>query len=173
MRRALLHAIDRGAISARLFEGKQPVADTFVHPLDSVHIDDVRKYPFDTALARRQLLDEAGWTDIRDGIRHNAAGEPLRLEIMTTSGNRVRELVEQVIQSNLRDVGVDLRIRNEPARVLFRPHPAAASPVHRHGHVCLVLIAPERAAQQHAFDDDTDRGQRLVGPELHRLSDRR
>ncbi len=118
VRRALLHAIDREAISARLFEGKQPVADTFVHPLDSVYIEDVRKYPFDAARARA-LLDEAGWTDIRKGIRHNAAGEPLRLEIMTTSGNRVRELVEQVIQSNLRDVGVDLRIRNEPARVFF------------------------------------------------------
>ena len=118
VRRALLHAIDRGAISARLFEGKQPVADTFVHPLDSVYIEDVRKYPFDTELART-LLDAAGWSDMRDGVRHNAAGEPLRLEIMTTSGNRVRELVEQVIQSNLRDVGVDLRIRNEPARVFF------------------------------------------------------
>ena len=67
----------------------------------------------------RTMLDEAGWTDIRKGIRHNAAGDPLRLEIMTTAGNRVRELVEQVIQSNLRDIGVDLRIRNQPARVLF------------------------------------------------------
>ena len=118
MRRALLHAIDRNAISERLFEGKQPVADTFVHPLDSVHTDDVRKYPFEPDTAR-QLLDGSGWTDIRKGIRHNAAGEPLRIEIMTTAGNRVRELVEQVIQSNLREVGVDLRIRNQPARVLF------------------------------------------------------
>lgn len=118
VRRALLHAIDRSAISERLFEGKQPVADTFVHPLDAVHTDDVRKYPFDPERARK-LLDAAGWTVIRKGIRHNAAGEPLRLEIMTTAGNRVRELVEQVIQSNLREVGVDLRIRNQPARVLF------------------------------------------------------
>jgi peptide/nickel transport system substrate-binding protein len=83
-----------------------------------VHTDDVRKYPFDPDTART-LLDAAGWTDIRKGIRHNAAGEPLRIEIMTTAGNRVRELVEQVIQSNLREVGVDLRIRNQPARVLF------------------------------------------------------
>jgi peptide/nickel transport system substrate-binding protein len=118
VRRALLHAIDRRAISERLFEGKQPVADTFVHPLDAVHTDDVRKYTFDPDEARA-MLDAAGWTDIRKGIRHNAAGEPLRIEIMTTAGNRVRELVEQVIQSNLREVGVDLRIRNQPARVLF------------------------------------------------------
>ena len=106
------------AISERLFEGKQPVADTFVHPLDAVHTDDVRKYAFEPDTARA-MLDAAGWTDIRKGIRHNAAGEPLRIEIMTTAGNRVRELVEQVIQSNLREVGVDLRIRNQPARVLF------------------------------------------------------
>jgi len=118
VRRALLHAIDRAAISARLFEGKQPVADTSVHPLDSVYVTDVRRYEFDPELAK-DLLDAAGWRDIRDGIRHNVAGEPLRIEIMTTAGNRVRELVQQVIQSNLREVGVDLRIRNQPARVLF------------------------------------------------------
>lgn len=118
VRRALLHAIDRASISARLFEGKQPVADTSVHPLDSVFVEDVRTYPFDPAAAAA-LLDEAGWTEMRDGIRHNASGDPLQLEIMTTAGNRVRELVQQVIQSNLRDVGVDLRIRNQPARVFF------------------------------------------------------
>ena len=118
VRRALLHGIDRASISTRLFEGKQPVADTSVHPLDSVYVDSIRKYAFDPELART-MLDEAGWTDIRKDIRHNAAGDPLRLEIMTTAGNRVRELVEQVIQSNLRDIGVDLRIRNQPARVLF------------------------------------------------------
>ena len=118
VRRALLHAIDRDSISKRLFEGKQPVANTPVHPLDSVHVDNVRKYDFDAARAKA-LLDDAGWTDLRKGIRHNTAGKPLRLEIMTTAGNRVRELVEQVIQSNLRDIGVDLRIRNQPARVLF------------------------------------------------------
>ncbi len=118
VRRALLHAIDRASISARLFEGKQPVADTSVHPLDSVFVEDVRTYPFDPDAAST-LLDDAGWTEMRDGIRHNAEGELLRLEIMTTAGNRVRELVQQVIQSNLRDVGVDLRIRNQPARVFF------------------------------------------------------
>jgi len=118
VRRALLHAIDRDSISKRLFEGKQPVANTSVHPLDSVHVDNVRKYAFDATRAKA-LLDDAGWRDLRKGIRHNTAGKPLRLEIMTTAGNRVRELVEQVIQSNLRDIGVDLRIRNQPARVLF------------------------------------------------------
>ena len=43
----------------------------------------------------------------------------LALEFMTTAGNRVRELVQQVLQSYWREVGVEVTIRNEPARVLF------------------------------------------------------
>ena len=118
VRRALLHAVDRAAISEKLFGGKQGVADTNVHPLDRIHTDDVPKYPFDPDAANA-LLDEAGWTDKKRGIRHDANGEPLSLEIMTTAGNRARELVQQVLQSYWKRVGIDVRIRNEPARVFF------------------------------------------------------
>jgi len=38
---------------------------------------------------------------------------------VTTAGNRSRELVEQVVQSQWRRIGVEVRVRNEPARVLF------------------------------------------------------
>ncbi len=38
---------------------------------------------------------------------------------MTTAGNRTRELVQQVLQSQWRRLGIDVRIRNEPARVFF------------------------------------------------------
>ena len=54
-----------------------------------------------------------------DGIRHNADNEPLRLEFGTTAGSRVRETVQQVLQGQWRDVGIDVRIRNQPARVFF------------------------------------------------------
>ncbi|MFQ5974383.1 MAG: peptide ABC transporter substrate-binding protein, partial [Alphaproteobacteria bacterium] len=76
VRRALLHAVDRAALSERLFEGKQPVAHTSVNPLDAVHFDGVPRYDFDPARAIA-LLEEAGWTDVRDGIRHNANGDRL------------------------------------------------------------------------------------------------
>lgn len=118
VRRALLHAINRVAISEQLFEGKQPVAHGNVNPLDTVYDPDTPKYDFDPDKAAA-MLNDAGWSEIRDGVRHNAAGERLTFELMTTAGNRTRELVEQVIQSDLRQVGVDVRLRNEPARVLF------------------------------------------------------
>ncbi len=118
VRRALMHAIDRQAISDRLFGGKQPPAHKSVSPLDSVHSEDIRRYDHDPAKAAA-LLDEAGWAEIKDGIRHNAAGKALVLEFMTTAGNRTRELVQQVLQSQWKQVGIDVRIRNEPARVYF------------------------------------------------------
>ena len=118
VRRALIQGIDRAALVGQLFEGRQPVADTNVNPLDWVYDPDVRKYAYDPEAAA-QLLAEAGWFEIRDGVRHNADGEPLRLELSTTAGNRTRELVEQVLQSQWRKIGIDVRIRNEPARVFF------------------------------------------------------
>ncbi len=118
VRRALIHAIDREALSQQLFEGRQPPAHASVSPLDWVYSDDIRKYPYDPAEAAR-LLDAAGWNVLRQKIRHNTKGDRLTLELGTTAGNRTRELVEQVLQSMWRQVGIDVRIKNEPARVFF------------------------------------------------------
>jgi peptide/nickel transport system substrate-binding protein len=38
---------------------------------------------------------------------------------MTTAGNRTRELVQQVLQSQWKRLGIDITIRNEPSRVFF------------------------------------------------------
>jgi len=118
VRQALVLALDRAAISQQLFAGQQPVADTSVSPLDWVHSAEIPTYPYDPARAAA-LLEEAGWTLGSDGVRVNAAGERLSLELMTTAGNRSRELVQQVLQSQWRDAGIEARIRNEPARVFF------------------------------------------------------
>jgi peptide/nickel transport system substrate-binding protein len=118
VRRALLYALDREALSQQLFEGRQPVAHASVSPLDWIASEEIPTYPYDPERAAA-LLDEAGWNVMKDGLRHNAAGERLSLELMTTAGNRSRELVEQVLQSQWRQAGIEVRIRNEPARVFF------------------------------------------------------
>ena len=118
VRKALIQGIDRNAISEQLFEGKQPVAHGSVHPLDWVYFDNVPTYE-ENLEAAAALLDEAGWSEIKDGVRHNQEGEPLAFELMTTAGNRTRELVQQVLQSQWKRLGVDISIKNEPARVFF------------------------------------------------------
>ena len=118
IRKALILSIDRAAISRQLFADKQPVADTNINPLDWVYDPSAPSYPYDPILAAR-LLDEAEWRLGADGIRRNPKGERLGFELMTTAGNRSRELVQQVLQSQWRALGIDVRIRNEPARVFF------------------------------------------------------
>ncbi len=131
VRKALIHAIDREAISKVLFAGRQPVAHSNVNPLDWVYNKSLPRYRYDPKKAAA-LLNEAGWNVMRKGIRYNKKGERLKLRLMTTAGNRTRELVSQVLKSQWRYIGIDARIRNEPARVFFgqtvteRRYPAMA-----------------------------------------------
>jgi peptide/nickel transport system substrate-binding protein len=117
VRRALLLAIDRPAIAAKLFNSRAAIADGFVPPSDPVHVA-ADPVPFDPAEARR-LLDAAGWAPGPDGIRRDAAGHRLSVELAAGTGIKVRELEEQVIQSQWKAVGVEATIRNEPPRTLF------------------------------------------------------
>lgn len=117
VRQALLYGLDRAAMSRQLFDDRQPVALTNVNPLDWIHADEVTRYDYDAAKAAA-LLDEAGWK-LEGKTRRNGQGESLRIELMTTAGNRSRELVQQVIQSQWRKLGVEVGLRNEPARVFF------------------------------------------------------
>ena len=118
IRKALIYAIDRKAISESLFGGRQPVAHSSVNPLDWVFAEDVPKYAYDPKKTAA-LLDEAGWSIKNRGVRTNAKGQELTFEIMTTAGNRTRELVQQILQSQWKAVGFDIKIKNEPARVFF------------------------------------------------------
>jgi len=118
VRRALLLALDRDTMTRQLFDGRQPVAHSMVPPLDWVHADDIRQYPYDPAQAAA-LLDEAGWKMGDGGVRADAKGGRLALELVTTAGNRSRELVAQVLQAQWRKLGIELRIKTEPPRVLF------------------------------------------------------
>lgn len=120
VRKALVHAIDRDALSQALFEGKQPKALHSIAPIDRWYTDDPEKivlYEYSPRTARK-LLDEAGWTMGDDGYRYKD-GEKLSFQLMTTAGNKTRELVEAWLQEEWKKVGIEITIKNEPARVYF------------------------------------------------------
>jgi peptide/nickel transport system substrate-binding protein len=118
VRHALLYALDRESMTEQLFRGEQPVAHTNVSPLDAVSVDDVPKYDYDPERAIA-LLEEAGFDQMDNGVRTNADGDRLSFPFQTTAGNRTRELVQQVLQSQWSEVGIEVTIDNEPARVFF------------------------------------------------------
>lgn len=118
VRQALLYGLDREAINRELFGGRQPPAQSLISPAAPYHAPDAKSYPYDPATAAA-LLDAAGWRLGEGGLRRNAAGAPLEIELVTTAGNRSRELMQQVIQAQWRKLGVTVRLRAEPPRAFF------------------------------------------------------
>lgn len=120
VRRAMLHSINREDLVKALFEGKQIVANHFVSPKDPWYTTDpkfVTTYRYSRREAQK-LLDEAGWKLGKDGYRYKD-GKKLSLSFMTTAGNKTRELVQTYLQEQWKQVGIEVLIKNEPAKVFF------------------------------------------------------
>lgn len=118
VRQALAYGSDREGIAQSLFLGRQPVAHGTEPPKSPYFNANITKYAFDQAKAK-QLLDEAGFKMPAGKTIREKNGQPLKLTIMTTSGSKIRERVEQLLQSQWREIGVDIQIKNEPAKVFF------------------------------------------------------
>lgn len=118
IREALLLAIDRPTIIRQLFDSLLPIADSFVAPDDPGYAPDVLKYSYDPVAAGR-LLAEAGFRPGADGIRVDGMGRRLAFALATTTGNRVRELIEQELQAKWRAVGIQVTLVNDDATALF------------------------------------------------------
>ena len=118
VRQALAYGADRAGISKLLFRNRQPVAHG-TEPEKSPYFNpDVQKYEYNIAKANA-LLTQAGWLrSDPEGIREKN-GQALKMTLMTTSGNKSRERVEQLLQAQWRNIGVDIEIKNQPAKVFF------------------------------------------------------
>lgn len=110
VRQAIAHAIDRESIVNDLMEGTVELANTGITPNSPYFNADVKAYNYDPALAA-QMLDEAGWTVGSDGIRAKD-GERLSFTIINRNSRPERIAIAQVIQANLKDVGVEVNFEN-------------------------------------------------------------
>jgi peptide/nickel transport system substrate-binding protein len=85
VRQALMHGLDRAALTEVITGGLGPPSDSFWFPNDALfpQIESAFvKYPYDASRAR-QLLGQAGWEPGPDGILvHRPSGERFELEIM-------------------------------------------------------------------------------------------
>jgi peptide/nickel transport system substrate-binding protein len=118
VRQAIQMGIDRKTIVEKVFGNRFEISHSFKHPTQFGWDDGVKKYAYDPKAARA-LLEQAGYKPGADKILVNANGEKLSLDLVSTSGNRTRELIEQVIQTQLKAIGIEIVIKNEPARVMF------------------------------------------------------
>jgi peptide/nickel transport system substrate-binding protein len=117
MRQALTLGMNRAAMTTSLFADKQPVAHTYNPPRRHDYEPNVVQYGYDPARAQA-LLEEMGFKRGADGI-YEKDGKRLSLTLTSTAGLSTRERVEQILQADLKKVGVELVIENVPAKVLF------------------------------------------------------
>jgi len=116
VRQAIQYAIDKNVIVDKLLYGKAKPGTTEI-PAGWASNLDVQPTTYDLEKAK-QLLDEAGWKVGADGIREKD-GVRMRLKITTTTGNKLREMVEQVLVAMMKKAGIELYIENVPSSVLF------------------------------------------------------
>jgi len=117
VREALSLAIDRVAIADLYGRSGQLTTNLLVSPAnyDSPNTDWAR----DSAAAMA-LLDEAGWVDSDgDGIR-DRDGKPLHL-LFQTSINPQRQATQEIVQTNLAEIGIDVELKSIDSSVYFGP----------------------------------------------------
>lgn len=110
VRQALAYAIDRETIVRTILDGLAPVIHGPIQPVSWAYTDSLRHYPYDPAHARA-LLDSAGWRDPEGRGLRSRDGRPLRFTLLTQAGYAIRENVAQVVQRQLKDIGVEVSIR--------------------------------------------------------------
>ncbi|SDE77655.1 peptide/nickel transport system substrate-binding protein [Thermus arciformis] len=120
-RQAILHALNREGLVKAFFDGLQPVAHTWIAPVNPLFNPNVKKYEFDLKKAEA-LLAEMGWRKGPDGIlQRTVGGRTVRFEIeyVTTAGNAIRERTQQFFAEDLKKIGIAVKINNAPSAVVF------------------------------------------------------
>jgi peptide/nickel transport system substrate-binding protein len=105
VRQAIACAIDKPALIAALWRGRARGAETLLPPghWAAASESDLQQYPRDVARAKA-LLDAAGLKPDKDGVR-------LRFTLKTSTDETTR-LEAQAIQAELREAGIELKLRS-------------------------------------------------------------
>jgi peptide/nickel transport system substrate-binding protein len=119
VRLALAYAMDEKAIFSKIYHNLGRPWPTDQNPDYGWSDKSLGYYPHD-AKRSAALLDGAGWRLGPDGYRYKN-GRRLAFSISTVAGVKAREAIEVLLQSEWRDAGVDLTVKNYPAQILFAP----------------------------------------------------
>lgn len=109
VRQALAHAVNRPLLVETLLDGLVTVVNGPIQPLSHAYEPNVRTYEYNPVKSR-ELLDAAGWKVGDTGIRARN-GTPLSFTLITQAGFAIRENVAQAVQTQMRDVGVDVKVQ--------------------------------------------------------------
>jgi peptide/nickel transport system substrate-binding protein len=108
VRQAIAHAADKKALIDGVLLGLGQEATGPYKPGTWAYNPNVRKYPHDPPRAKA-LLAEAGWKE-KDGVLVKD-GQPFEFTVLTNAGNDARAKTAAILQQNLAEVGIRMKIR--------------------------------------------------------------
>ena len=108
LRQAIAYGIDRKQIIDEVLPGQARELNSVVVPEQEEYYTPAWEgYQIDQDRAR-QLVEEA-----------KAEGAQTTIEFSTTSGNKLRETLQQIVQKQLGDIGIDVKVNNSAPEVFF------------------------------------------------------
>lgn len=111
LRQAMMMAINRQAMVDQLLEGNGTIANTTIlksswaYPSE----DQLNQYEYNVEKAKT-LLEEAGYNYEGDLLYKD--GEQITLNLICPTGNAMREKTAQIIQQNLKEIGIEVTIES-------------------------------------------------------------
>ena len=110
VRQAFAHAINKGDLIDGVRLGLARPATGPYKPGTWVYNPNVRTYGYDPARARA-LLAEAGWKTVNSDGLLVKNGQAFTFELLTSQGSDEGRKVAEIVQANLRDIGIGVEIR--------------------------------------------------------------
>ncbi|HWK44481.1 MAG TPA: peptide ABC transporter substrate-binding protein [Stellaceae bacterium] len=117
VRQALYAGMNKQAIIDVIYYGLPKPAESFLPPEAWAFDAGLPAHRHDPVQAN-EILDKAGWLRGSRGIRERD-GKPLEFALSTTSGNPLREQVQQLLMQDWQQIGVSMTINNKPAAVMW------------------------------------------------------
>jgi peptide/nickel transport system substrate-binding protein len=111
VRRALTMAIDREAIIKGVRMGFGEPANSTVPPFFWNYDAQAGAGLEHDPEGAKRILAEAGWRDTNGDGTLDRDGKPFRFSVVTTSGNRERQDIVEVVQAQLKRIGVDVVVQ--------------------------------------------------------------
>ena len=108
--------MNKEGIIKAVVEGYATIASGMIAPSIEGYSKNVMQYPYDPKKAKA-LLIEAGWSESGGKLTKN--GQPLKVELTTSTGVIGGPQLAQIIQQQLGDIGVEATIKMVDFRALW------------------------------------------------------
>ena len=110
VRQAISYAINKNEIISGVLLNLGKPANGPYKPGTWAYNDKVKIYDYNPKKAR-ELLHEAGWTKLNSEGVLEKDGKPFIFEIVTNQGNETRQKCAEIIQRQLKEIGITVKIR--------------------------------------------------------------